>query len=433
MLRTSFVDRNGKTVQVVHPPPEAPTLFRDLSDEPNAEIKAREIWKIEQSTCFDLGKLPLVRFTLLKLADDEHWLIYTAHGIVLDGLSWDIFFKELGELYKAHTRGMDSHLLQSPAPQYGDYALWQRDTFLPDGPRYRDSLAWWVNDILTASYPTNQRYRRALLWCMKTVGPKKRLLKQVIGFVLRGALSVPRPPRSDLPFKRPSPVDSVDPEQGMILWGFSPDLTTRLGSLRRQERTSDYVIRLAAYTAALSMETGDSHVAVYLSLSNRAHPATRDVLGCCLTAAILQVRCDSDATFRQFLASVRDRLRAMQLHADVPYDRIHREMRDWRIKMPQGRAILSTAWAHTTIRCGDIEITCLPDRNLTAPPLQFDTKFDLENEAANCSVLFDAQSYDPEKVRGFVERFKALLDLVSRTPDVRVGNAFASVKASAPT
>ena len=100
--------------------------------------------------------------------------------------------------------------------------------------------------------------------------------------------------------------------------------------------------------------------------------------------------------------------------------------------MPQARAILSNTWTHSTIQCGDIQITCLPDRSRAAPPLVFDTRIDLENEAENCAVLFEASKFDPRKVAGFVERFKALLDGVSRAPDRRIGDAFASVRVTRP-
>jgi hypothetical protein len=84
------------------------------------------------------------------MSDDEHWLVYTAHAILEDGLAWNIFLKELSDIYTAYTHGKDARLLQSAAPQYGDYAVWQRDTFRPEGRRYRDSLAWWINEILIA-------------------------------------------------------------------------------------------------------------------------------------------------------------------------------------------------------------------------------------------------------------------------------------------
>ena len=433
MLRTTFAGTKGDLRQVVHPPAKVAVPFHDLSGQPDPEIKAREIWKTEQATSFDLRRPPLARFALIKLRDDKYWLVYTAHAILLDGLSWNIFFKELGERYAAHAHGIVAPNLRGSALQCGDYALWQRDTLRPGGQRYRDSLAWWMNAVLTASYPHHPGYRRALLWCMKVVGADKRPLKQIVGFILRSVFAVPRPPRSELPFRRSAPVNDADPDDGIIRWGLASDVSIRLDSLSRQERTSDYVTRLAAYVAALAMETGDPNVAVYLTLSNRAHPLTRDVFGCCATSAILQVHCDPDDSFRQLLACVRDRLRTMQQHADLPYDLIHREMRAWRIKMPQARAILSNTWTHPTIRCGDIQITCLPDRSRVAPPLVFDTRLDLENEAENCAVLFEAGKYDPKQVVGFVERFKALLDSVSRAPDRRIGDAVASVRVTGPT
>ena len=205
-------------------------------------------------------------------------------------------------------------------------------------------------------------------------------------------------------------------------------MSGRLSALGRQEGTSPYVTRLAVYVAMLAAETGDPNVVLYTSLSNRGRPETRNVFGCCATPAILMVRCDEQRTFRQLLSFVRDRLRVMQLHADLPYDRIHHEMRTWKIKMPQGRAILSSAWSHAPIHCGGVEMTVLPERFIGAVPLAFDVRLDIANEERNCGVLFDAAYYDPAKVRGFVGRFAALLDVVSRAPDMRLTEAMASIK-----
>ena len=153
MLRTTFAGTKGDLRQVVHPPAKVAVPFHDLSGQPDPEIKAREIWKTEQATSFDLRRPPLARFALIKLRDDKYWLVYTAHAILLDGLSWNIFFKELGERYAAHAHGIVAPNLRGSALQCGDYALWQRDTLRPGGQRYRDSLAWWMNAVLTASYP----------------------------------------------------------------------------------------------------------------------------------------------------------------------------------------------------------------------------------------------------------------------------------------
>jgi hypothetical protein len=133
--------------------------------------------------------------------------------------------------------------------------------------------------------------------------------------------------------------------------------------------------------------------------------------------------CDGKQSFRQLLLAVRDRVRSLQCYADFPYDRVYRELREWKLKMPQGRSILSTGWSHPDIRCAGIEITCMPSRAVNVMPIGFDVKFDMANEQRHCQVLFDAGLYDPRAVRSFVGRFQRLLDSVSRHPDVAIAEA----------
>jgi hypothetical protein len=55
-------------------------------------------------TPFALGTQPLFRAQLLRLAQDEHLLVLSAHHIVCDGWSWWVVVRELGALYGATQR-----------------------------------------------------------------------------------------------------------------------------------------------------------------------------------------------------------------------------------------------------------------------------------------------------------------------------------------
>jgi hypothetical protein len=366
----------------------------------------------------------LIRFALIRLRSDEHWLVYSGHGLLFDGPSLNIFFSELGGIYQARSYASGIHALPTPAPQYRDYAIWQNDVFRLDGEPYRELVAWWTADILSASYPDRPSYRNALLWCMRVLRPRSRIVKQVIGLALRTILMPPPPPRCELPFVRQAPAMDVDPGEGVVDWGMPAEVSARLRGLAREEHASNYVTRFAAYVATLAAESGHPDVVVYASLSNRARPVTQGVFGCCSSPAMLVLRLDVNSTFRQLLGMVRDRLRAMQRHADLPYHRVRSEMRAWKIKMPIGGAILSRAWTHPDIRAGDVEIACLPDRFVTAPPFVFDTKLNMDDESGGCAVHFDARYYHPDGVRGFVRRFEALLDAVAGSPDTRLRDVF---------
>lgn len=70
---------------------------------------------------FSLASGPLFRAELLRVADDEHLLLLTAHHIVCDGWSWRLIVRELGALYSPNRR--DSHQRLPEPASFTDYAL----------------------------------------------------------------------------------------------------------------------------------------------------------------------------------------------------------------------------------------------------------------------------------------------------------------------
>src|SRR6266571_4268912 len=60
----------------------------------------------------DLRVGPLLRTTLLQLAEEEHILLLVTHHIVADGWSLDVLMGELTQLYKAHLYGQLSPLAE---------------------------------------------------------------------------------------------------------------------------------------------------------------------------------------------------------------------------------------------------------------------------------------------------------------------------------
>ncbi|WP_299124662.1 non-ribosomal peptide synthetase [uncultured Winogradskyella sp.] len=65
----------------------------------------------EVNHVFDLVKGPLLKISLIKVAEEEHHLIVTAHHIIFDGWSAGILLEELGSLYSSK---IDNSLLSLP-------------------------------------------------------------------------------------------------------------------------------------------------------------------------------------------------------------------------------------------------------------------------------------------------------------------------------
>ncbi len=90
---------------------------------------------------FDLERGPLLRVSLLRLAEDDHVLVLVQHHIVSDGWSMQVMVEELVQLYAAYSRGLEVALPALPI-QYADYALWQR-SWMEAGEKERQ-LAYWT-------------------------------------------------------------------------------------------------------------------------------------------------------------------------------------------------------------------------------------------------------------------------------------------------
>ncbi|CAH2601472.1 Amino acid adenylation domain-containing protein [Rhodovastum atsumiense] len=89
----------------------------DLSALPPAEAgrKLDELVMQDAATAFDLVAGPPVRAQLVRLADDAHVLVFTAHHIVCDGWSMNVIAGELAACYAARSAGK-APALPSPLP-----------------------------------------------------------------------------------------------------------------------------------------------------------------------------------------------------------------------------------------------------------------------------------------------------------------------------
>ncbi|HZW18378.1 MAG TPA: amino acid adenylation domain-containing protein [Luteimonas sp.] len=140
-LRSTF-GPDGETL-CVDERRELPLERIDLSGlDPDArgrEAAARKRKAVE--TAFDLERGPLFRAELLRMGDDEHVLLMTAHHIVCDGWSWWVLVRELATAY-ARATGHDAPALPQ-APSFADYALAQADN--PDATRASGDERYWLS------------------------------------------------------------------------------------------------------------------------------------------------------------------------------------------------------------------------------------------------------------------------------------------------
>jgi len=120
ILRTVFTLADGNPVQVVLPYLAIKIPIIDLRAPVSEEerwIGARRMFTEEARRPFDLATGPLIRISLLQLANDEYVLLRTMHHIVSDAWSESILFHELSKIYQGWRVRRPRRSPSSPCPR----------------------------------------------------------------------------------------------------------------------------------------------------------------------------------------------------------------------------------------------------------------------------------------------------------------------------
>ncbi|HEU4408791.1 MAG TPA: amino acid adenylation domain-containing protein [Polyangiaceae bacterium] len=125
ILRTAFAWQGvSRPVQIVRRHAAAPVERHDWRGKGEAEREQalRDLLEADRKLGFDFLKAPLMRLTLVRIADDAWYFINSHHHILLDGWSLALLLHEVLTSYEAFARGTVPEL---PRPRpYRDYVAW---------------------------------------------------------------------------------------------------------------------------------------------------------------------------------------------------------------------------------------------------------------------------------------------------------------------
>ncbi len=372
-LRTTFGRVDDRPVQIVHPAAPVPMPTVDVAGAPDPEAVARLVVQQERNQFTGLQDGPLLRFSLIRVRGDEHWLVQTTNHAICDASSRAVFTRELGLVYDTRVRGEPSPLPEYEPLQYGDYAAWQRKALRPEAPRYQKQVEWWQSQFASL------------------------------------------PPLPDLPFRRDAPVAGVDPDEGLIRWAMTPQTARQTVEFAREERTTPYVVRLAAFAALLAAATGERTVVIGTYVDLRKRRALQDMIGSFLNPIDLKLHCEPTTSFRDWTRIVGEVVSQAMAHSEIPREILSAELGARGVTLPDIR-VHCHSFVQARLALTGLEVSPV-DRGNTAMPTILIVTFREHDEDRDCSVIFDAGQYDPVKVRHFVDHFIRLLDTAVEYPD----------------
>ncbi|NWF10781.1 non-ribosomal peptide synthetase [Pseudomonas salomonii] len=270
-LRTHFKQEADRTVQVVSPQARI-ELVSQLTDQ--AQLKSTVQALVAQP--FDLRQGPLMRVSLLCLAQDEHVLVLVQHHIISDGWSMQVMVDELVQLYAAYSQGQALQLPAMPI-QYADYAKWQRD-WMEAGEKARQ-LDYW-RELLGGEQPV-----------------------------------------LELPFDQQRPA--VPSHRGARLYIALPTpLLDGLKVLAQREGVTLFMLLLASYHALLHRYSGQRDIRVGVPIANRNRVETERLIGFFVNTQVLKAEIDAQTTVAQLLQQVKQRALEAQAHQDLPFEQL---------------------------------------------------------------------------------------------------------------
>ncbi|MFJ3961027.1 amino acid adenylation domain-containing protein [Streptomyces sp. NPDC090036] len=121
-LRLELVAAAGSVPAQRVAPQCAPRLHTvDLATEEDPEAAFALLLRTEAETPLDTFEAPLIRWTLVRLAERHHRLIHVEHHLIHDGHSFAILLDDVFRVYRAHVLG--ETLTLPPASSYADHVL----------------------------------------------------------------------------------------------------------------------------------------------------------------------------------------------------------------------------------------------------------------------------------------------------------------------
>lgn len=379
--RTTFEERDGAPMQVVHPVTAMDLPLVDLSSlpRPDAEHEASQMAAQDARRPYVLDRGPLVRPMLVRLAADHHRLYLALHHLVFDGFSlYRVVLPELTALYESFDNGTEL-ALPEPAAQYADYALWSRQ---------------WAK---SAAFGRRMEYWRRHL----EGAPELQL-----------PLDYSRPRRQRF-------------RGAMERVRVSEDLVRRLRSLSSTEGATIFQVLASAFAVLLQRYTAGQDDVVFGTASDlRQRAEFETMVGYCLTPVVIRADLRGDPSFNQLLARVRVELLDDLTH-QVPFARVVGDLqptRDAGIN-PYFQAMLvlepPPTSTHSSWSLHQMEV----ELGNAVGNAKFDLTLELDSRPEghiDGRLIYNTDLFDPQTARRMTGHWLTLLENITNTPERRI-------------
>ncbi|MFI1890353.1 AMP-binding protein [Streptomyces jumonjinensis] len=325
--------------------------------------------------------IPAARLGIVRLGAGEHQVTLRLHQAVTDERSMAVLTRELSAYYAAvaHARPLPAELT-APARPYPDLTARLRGE--PTSPAHRELLDWWTAHLTPLPEP----------------------------------LALPAaPPRS-----------AVAPDRGGVVrfdWG--RDTAARLAALCRAERTTPYIVLLAAYQTLLCRLGRTTAATVGVPATLRpAGEGYADAVGPFRNHLVLRADLTGRPSFRDLLRRVARRVRDAFDHRELPFAQLVEALGADPRHRPYGTPLCDALFVfedapESELRLPRLTVTRRPPREST---VRADLTLTVRREDASVggSLEYRAALFDRASALAVADKLRTLLTAALDDPGAPV-------------
>ena len=352
----------------------APLVFEvtDLRGQ-DATTRARRLsdWRQQVvSEPFDLGKGPLFRAHLLRMADDHGVLLLAAHHLVCDGYSFGLVLRDLARAFRGEALAPSS---------YTDYAN-NEDQFTSSADAGANVQYWtqqYQQDVPVTDLPTDH----------------------------------PRPARRQVAAGR---IDHLVPANDF----------TRLQQAARSLRISLFSFLLGGFELLISRLTGSADVVVGVPAAGQLAAELPDIVGHCVNLLPVRSRIDTKTTSADWLTGVQRELLDAFEHQRFTFGTLLRHLA---LKRDPSRLPLVSVMFNLDQRLDPAMVSLDGfETHVTSVPRRFEN-FELffnltpVDEGLRIECQYSTALFDDASIHQWLQSYAALLLSIAEDPQRAVG------------
>jgi amino acid adenylation domain-containing protein len=320
---------------------------------------------------FELSRAPLMRFTVMRLDESAHRIVWSFHHLLLDGWSMGLLLEELFASYESLTRGQTPHL--------------------DAGPAYREYIAWLGRQDLSQA---EAHWRAALA-----------------GF------AAPTPLPGELKSGQAGGVQTkVD-----RAWMLPATLTARIQEFARRHQLTSNTLIQAAWALVLGRYSGERDVVFGTTVAGRPTdlPGAESTIGLFINTLPIRIQLPSEARVVPWLQELQARQAELRQYEHSPLVRIQ----GWS-DVPRGSPLFESLlvfedWLDAAVRDRNTSLDIRDIRGVerTTYPLNVNV---IPGNELGLRLSYDARRFDGATLERVLSQWQTVLESFVERPDARL-------------